>query len=389
MRGLTQENLNAFKSLFPQDEQIQALTLQQVIFQAQYTIVDLEAVVRSNLSDSRFDSAVSTEISTEASLRAGVSTCLTAVGMVVFDCISLALGAVALRRSISQAVGVAMGNVIAPAQSAIEIIVTQMSAVGASAMDKAKGIFEILKLIYKGGMLGAVYKAFTANLTWWQAVIFGVTSLGSLVLAFATDGLALAAEIVLLLVGFTSLGIDLAAAVSACRLHPGTNTNPAPIPTPVPGTDPYVTTPLGALRTSNGNFITCVSEGGLHNDVVPLNTDRTVIGPWEKFTIEPLDQAAGTFALKAVNGCYLSAIHGGGMGGRNNASCPVHTDATKIGEWEKLSLVQHEDGSFSFCTHRGFYLTAVGGGGMVDNGQPVATNRTVAQSWETFSFVPC
>lgn len=80
-------------------------------------------------------------------------------------------------------------------------------------------------------------------------------------------------------------------------------------------------------------------------------------------------------------------MNGGGIGGPNDASSPVHTDATWIDTWERLIFEQQADGTFAICTTSGFYLTAVNGGGYSNPAQPINTNRTVRGPWETFTMV--
>ena len=150
----------------------------------------------------------------------------------------------------------------------------------------------------------------------------------------------------------------------------------------------------GGLRTKNGNFITAVNGGGLGGpntgpQAVALHTDATTAGPWERFTLQWLDPAHKKFALKMPSGHYLSAVRGGGIGGANNASSPIHTDASWLGPWEILTLVYDEGtGIVTIQTPNGRYLTAVNGGGF--GGQetlPIHTDAKEPREWETFSFV--
>ena len=89
------------------------------------------------------------------------------------------------------------------------------------------------------------------------------------------------------------------------------------------------------------------------------------------------------------SGHYLSAVRGGGIGGANNASSPIHTDASWLGPWEILTLVYDEGtGIVTIQTPNGRYLTAVNGGGF--GGQetlPIHTDAKEPREWETFSFV--
>jgi hypothetical protein len=100
-------------------------------------------------------------------------------------------------------------------------------------------------------------------------------------------------------------------------------------------------------------------------------------------------QDSGTFALKTVNGNYLTAVNGGGQGGPNDASCTVHTDASWVGPWELLTLnYDAMTGNATIQTANGRYLTAVNGGGIGGpNNVPFHTDATVVGPWEKFSAV--
>jgi hypothetical protein len=58
-------------------------------------------------------------------------------------------------------------------------------------------------------------------------------------------------------------------------------------------------------------------------------------GPWESLTIEyDLNTSIGT--IRTVNGHYVTAVNGGGVGGPKTV--PIHTDATEIGPCETFVL---------------------------------------------------
>ncbi len=111
-------------------------------------------------------------------------------------------------------------------------------------------------------------------------------------------------------------------------------------------------------------------------------------GPWEKFQIEWL--APDQLAIKTPDGAhYLTAVNGGGIGGPNDATCPVHTDATVVGPWEQL-ILNHDEATNTATleTTNGHFLTAVGGGGIPGpNTVPVHTDAVAVGPWETFSAV--
>jgi hypothetical protein len=166
---------------------------------------------------------------------------------------------------------------------------------------------------------------------------------------------------------------------------------------------------IGYILTSNGNnMLTAVNGGGLGpSTTVALNTNRTSAAAWETFTLvlQPGSSPIGAgmkFALKTSDGNnFVTAVNGGGVGGANDVTCPVHTDQTvaKAGAWEIFSLLVNESANpptvqimpFTVNPKTGpFFLTAVNGGnwGATDpgNAQPIHTNATAVGTWEQFSF---
>lgn len=108
---------------------------------------------------------------------------------------------------------------------------------------------------------------------------------------------------------------------------------------------------------------------------------------WEKFKITFFD--TGYCTIQSLNGHYLTAVNGGGMGNRANTD-PLHTDQTEIEDWEKFELVEVEPGIYAFKTLNGNTVTAVNGGGVGEaaNQLPMHTDATVASTWEQFILVP-
>jgi hypothetical protein len=160
-----------------------------------------------------------------------------------------------------------------------------------------------------------------------------------------------------------------------------------------------------AIKTSDGkHYLTAVNGGGLGEPSgVALNTNAQTASTWETLKIIILsggpffDSPNTTFALQTSGGDYVTAVNGGGVGGPNNASSPIHTDATSVGAWEKFtfngSIVSGPSGPYlspvTIQAPSGNYLTAVNGGGVGGpNNVPIHTDATTAGSWETFSVVP-
>jgi hypothetical protein len=89
----------------------------------------------------------------------------------------------------------------------------------------------------------------------------------------------------------------------------------------------------------------------------------------------------GAFAMRTPKGFYLTALSGGGR-----ASAPVVvTSATKADAWEKFRLAVMSDQPTHdkvFQTMSGNFLTAVSGGGRTSD--VLHTDATLARGWEQF-----
>ena len=100
-------------------------------------------------------------------------------------------------------------------------------------------------------------------------------------------------------------------------------------------------------QIATGNKVSLLSwqglfsaQGGGGNDVY---ANRPQVGDWETWTL--IDNNDGTVSFKSFNGNYLSAQQGGGDG---NA---VYVNRTTIGTWEKFFLVSLPDGRVALKTH--------------------------------------
>jgi hypothetical protein len=153
----------------------------------------------------------------------------------------------------------------------------------------------------------------------------------------------------------------------------------------------YDTTQLTkyVIQTVNGNFLTAVNGGGMGEEAntIPMHTDSTHISTWERFKLVNIDGVH--FAIQTVNGNFLTAVNGGGMGEAANR-LPMHTDSTHIGPWEIFNLIKLDEETYAIQTFNGNYLTAVNGGGMGEeaNTLPLHTDSTHISTWERFIFVP-
>jgi len=132
-----------------------------------------------------------------------------------------------------------------------------------------------------------------------------------------------------------------------------------------------------AIQTFNGHYLTAVGGGGRTWDVI--HTDATRIGSWEKFTL--IDSGDGSpnihYGLRTTNGHYLTAVGGGGR-----ITDVIHSDATWLLAWEKFSFVSLGFGVYAIQTIDGHYLTAVGAGGRITD--TIHSDATAVLSWEKF-----
>ena len=133
------------------------------------------------------------------------------------------------------------------------------------------------------------------------------------------------------------------------------------------------------IQTSNGHYLTAVGGGGRTTDVI--HTDATKVGSWEKFTlIDSGDGAANIhYGLRTTNGHYLTAVGGGGR-----ITDVIHSDATQLLGWEKFTALALGGGIYGIQTINGHDLTATGGGGKITD--TIHSDATSVRSWEQFRF---
>ena len=157
----------------------------------------------------------------------------------------------------------------------------------------------------------------------------------------------------------------------------------------------------GQIYAPNGlDLVTAVAGGGLGGTPPPggvaLQTDRRVADVWETFRVilQPGSPPLGTgmrFALQTSGGQYLTAVNAGGVGGRDDATCPIHTDAGTAALWEGFTLEIDDTvhpPTARIKTETGNYVTAVNGGGI--NGgadQPIHSDAVAIGPWEQFLFL--
>jgi hypothetical protein len=213
---LTTEELAAYAAANPHDAALQALGLPELLANTGGGVWDPAQVPRRQWP-SRQRTAES------------VTACELDVGYVVFDVICLAIGGIELRAGVTEETAEAVAEAARPVMSKIETIIAEMARAGASATDIAKGVFDILVIIWSGGCLGAVVAAFVSNLTWYYSVLYGATALATIIAAVATDGVAFVAEVALEVVTFGMLVADCVNAVEACDLVPSAHASGEPV----------------------------------------------------------------------------------------------------------------------------------------------------------------
>jgi hypothetical protein len=162
----------------------------------------------------------------------------------------------------------------------------------------------------------------------------------------------------------------------------------APVETAEGAADPEVASTAQALngpitcaiQSFDGHYLTAVGGGGRTTDVI--HTDATRIGAWEKFTLVDSGDGASNihYGVRTVNGHYLTAVGGGGR-----ITDVIHSDATQLQAWEKLTMVSLGPDFYAIQTIDGHYLTAVNSGGLITD--TIHSDATRIGSWEKFRLV--
>jgi hypothetical protein len=101
-------------------------------------------------------------------------------------------------------------------------------------------------------------------------------------------------------------------------------------------------------------------------------------------TVQP-NAVSNACSIQTARGFYVTAVSGGGR-----TTDVIHTDATRVQSWEKFTLVYTGDGShYGIRTVNGYYLTAVNSGGLTTAVTPdvLHTDATNLLNWEKFTLV--
>jgi hypothetical protein len=133
-----------------------------------------------------------------------------------------------------------------------------------------------------------------------------------------------------------------------------------------------------SIQAFDGHYLTAVGGGGRTTDVI--HTDATRVGSWEKFTLTDSGDGAANihYGLKTSRGFYLTAQDSGGR-----TTDVIHSNATQLQAWEKFTFNSLGGGIYDIQVNDGHYLTAVNSGGL-NSGDTLHTNATRVGSWEKF-----
>jgi len=211
---VTQEQLDAFKKEYPDDMRLRALTLKDLLDNTGGGVISWPFLHDQNIKALR--QKIKARSASRSKAMDSTLTCAMDVGFVIYDCVCLAIGGVALRAGASAETAEAIADAAAPVLSKVEQYIAQIAAEDASYTDMAWAVFNILKTIWNGGMLSAVLGAFLDSLSWYYYILYAATALATIIAAFATDGLAFVAEVVIELATFGFLVADSITAVDAC-----------------------------------------------------------------------------------------------------------------------------------------------------------------------------
>ena len=173
MRTITQETFKAYQALNPHDSRLQKLTLDELYANTGSGQVDWDKITYK-----------------PGLLRGSEWDCGLGIGYVVFDCVCLFLGAISLRSSLTSEAAEDIAKAAEPVANKLEGYIKTMSAAASTKTEVATAVFGVISTLYSGSCLGAVISAFLGSLTWYNAILYGATALGTIMAAVATDGVA-------------------------------------------------------------------------------------------------------------------------------------------------------------------------------------------------------
>lgn len=132
-----------------------------------------------------------------------------------------------------------------------------------------------------------------------------------------------------------------------------------------------------SIQAYDGHYLTAVGGGGRTTDV--LHTDATRVGTWERFTLIDIGDGSSQYGIRTYSGHYLSAQGGGGR-----ITDVIHSNRTQILDWEKFKLISLGNNWYAIQTISGNYLTAVDSGGRITD--VIHSDAIRIGTWEMFYF---
>ena len=147
------------------------------------------------------------------------------------------------------------------------------------------------------------------------------------------------------------------------------------------------------IRTISTKYLTAVGGGGKTTN--PFHTDAVKADRWEWFGLYKCGDLGSGYQYAIVNpsGGPLRARDGGGHTTADAISVSGYLSAPPrqpYDDWARFRLIRQNDGSYALQTSKGYYVTAVNGGGVVMGPKtPVVlqTDRTQVGDWEKFRIV--
>jgi hypothetical protein len=152
-----------------------------------------------------------------------------------------------------------------------------------------------------------------------------------------------------------------------------------------------------AIIPSNGAMLTAEYGGGRidgYSIVQGYAYDEPDDASWSRFTL--LRQPDGSYAMRTASGNYVTAVGGGGLvqeylecdtGGwgacLDSVSDVFHTDATQVSSWERFRVVDTGDCHYALQTTSGFYV----GMYLSSHGWMFTTRRSSISANEKFELV--
>ncbi len=136
------------------------------------------------------------------------------------------------------------------------------------------------------------------------------------------------------------------------------------------------------IQAFDGHYMTAVGGGGRTSDVI--HTNAVNASTWERFTL--IDSNSGTpnitYGIRTYRGYYLTAVDGGGR-----IQNVMRSNETQLRDWEKFQLESLGNGYYAIKTYTGNYVTAVNSGGLSTQVADVLhTDAKRVGSWEKFRF---